>query len=275
MEQIFDTALVRARKERALARLPPGADFLIRQAADDLVDRLGTVMRDFAEAGVLQDHGGYGEKALRDSGKVANVHPLRFDAQERLGGEAESLDLIVSLHALHELNDMPGMLTQIRRRLRPDGLLLACLAGAGTLTELREAMLVAESETTGGVAPRVIPFADVRDMGALLQRAGLALPVTDVDRITVRYDDMFALMRDLRAMGATSSLAARSRVPARRELFLRAAAVYAERFSDPDGRVRATFSTIWISGWAPHHGQQKPLAPGSATVPLARALSRK
>jgi hypothetical protein len=164
------------------------------------------------------------------------------------------------------------MLVQIRRALRPDGLFLGCMAGAGTLAELREALLAAETELTGGASPRVAPLVDVRDAGALLQRAGFALPVADHETVTVRYDSMFSLMRDLRAMGATSSLAARSRKPARRELFMRAAEIYSARFSDPDGRVRATFSTIWLSGWAPHASQQQPARRGSATMSLAEAL---
>src|SRR5690606_21959196 len=165
-----------------------------------------------------------------------------------------------------------GMLIQIRRALRPDGLFLGCMAGAGTLAELRDALLSAETELYGGASPRVYPFADVRAAGALLQRAGFALPVADHETVTVRYDSIFALMRDLRAMGATSSLSARSRRPATKGLLMRAGEIYAERYSDPDGRIRATFSTIWLSGWAPHASQQKPLKPGSAKVSLAKIL---
>ena len=168
---------------------------------------------------------------------------------------------------------MPGALVQMRRALRPDGLLLAAMAGAGTLAELRDSLLAAELELTGGVSPRVAPLADVRDAGALLQRAGLALPVTDVETLTVRYATMFDLLRDLRAMGVTNALAARSRRPATRALFRRAAEVYAERYADADGRVRATFSVIWMSGWAPHASQQQPLKPGSGAVRLADALA--
>ena len=138
--------------------------------------------------------------------------------------------------------------------------------------ELRDSLLAAETELSGGVSPRVIPFADVRDIGGLLQRAGFALPVADVETVTVRYADMFALMRDLRAMGATNALVARSRSPATRALFARAAQIYAERFADPDGRIRATFSVLWMSGWAPDASQQKPLKPGSARMSLAEAL---
>jgi hypothetical protein len=146
------------------------------------------------------------------------------------------------------------------------------MTGAGTLTELRASLLSAETELAGGASPRVSPFADVRDAGALLQRTGFALPVTDIDTLTVRYDTMFHLLRDLRGMGATNVLAERSRSPVGRSLFARAAEIYAERFSDPDGRIRATFDIVWMSGWAPHESQQKPLKPGSAKVSLADAL---
>ena len=183
-----------------------------------------------------------------------------------------SIDLAVSLLSLQDENDIPGMLIQISRALRPDGLFLGAMAGAGTLAELRESLLAAEAELSGGASPRVLPFADVREVGALLQRAGFALPVTDVEQVTVRYATMFDLMADLRAMGASNPLSGRSRRPATREFFARAAQIYAERFSDPDGRIRATYSFIWMSGWAPDASQQKPLKPGSAEVSLTTVL---
>jgi hypothetical protein len=176
------------------------------------------------------------------------------------------------LLSLQDENDIPGMLVQIRRALKPDRLFLGAMAGAGTLAELRESLLAAEAELTGGASPRVLPFADVRDVGALLQRAGFALPVADVETVTVRYATMFDLIADLRAMGAANTLTGRSRKPATRALFARAAELYAERFADPDGRIRATFSFIWMSGWAPDASQRKPLRPGSADISLARFL---
>ena len=160
-------------------------------------------------------------------------------------------------------------------RLKPDGLFLAALIGGETLTELRQSFAAAESEVEAGVSPRVAPFADLRDLGALLQRAGFALPVTDVDRITVRYDTVFALMHDLRRMGATNALIDRRRVPLRRATLMRMAEIYGERFSDDDGRIRATFEIIWLSGWAPHPSQQQPLRPGSAKTRLADALGTR
>ena len=284
MEPVFDLDILAARKRRALAVAEPGADFLMRNAAEDLADRLATVERRFGTSAAIYSQTAAAAATLDVSGKAGDVVRVEADAALLGGGqgivapgealplEPASLDLAVSLYGLHEANDLPGLLVQIRRALRPDGLFLGCMAGAGTLAELREALLAAETELYGGASPRVFPFADVRDVGALLQRAGFALPVTDIETVTVRYDTMFALMRDLRAMGATNSLLARSRRPATRALFLRAAEIYATRFSDPDGRVRATFATIWMSGWAPHESQRKPLRPGSATVPLAQAL---
>ncbi len=178
----------------------------------------------------------------------------------------------MSALALHFVNDLPGALIQIRRALKPDGLFLAALLGGETLTELRQSFAAAESELEGGVSPRVAPFADVREMGALLQRAGFALPVTDIDRVTARYASPFALMAELRRMGATNALAERRRTPLRRATLNRMAEIYAQRFSDRDGKIRATFEIVWLSGWAPHESQQKPLRPGSAQTRLADAL---
>src|SRR4029079_8732319 len=175
--------------------------------------------------------------------------------EEALAFRAVSLDLVVSALALQFVNDLPGTLVQIRRALKPDGLFLAALVGGETLTELRQSFAAAESETTGGISPRVAPFADVRDLGALLQRAGFALPVTDRDRVTVRYDSAFALMHDLRRMGSTNVLIDRLRRPLWRTTLMRMAEIYRERFADPDGRVRATFEIVWLSGWAPHASQ--------------------
>ncbi len=283
-EPIFDAQLTTTRKLRAQRAASPGADFLMQRAVEDLVERLAAVPRRFGKAATLFCQTGAAAEALHTAGKADPVIRIEADAgllaghegaiaaPETVPFEPESLDLAVSLYHLHEVNDVPGMLVQIRRALRPDGLFLGCMAGAGTLAELREALLAAETELAGGASPRVSPLVDVRDAGALLQRARFALPVADHETVIVRYDSMFSLMRDLRAMGATSSLIARSRKPATRALLMRAAEIYAERFSDHDGRVRATFSTIWLSGWAPHASQQKPARPGSATVSLTKFL---
>lgn len=280
----MDTSLWLAHKRRALIHPVDGADFLMRRAAEDLADRLGAVERKFAKAAVLFCQTSAAADVLARSGKVADLARVETAAAflngaagliappETVPFEPQSLDLVVSLLSLQAMNDIPGMLIQIRRALRPDGLFLGAFAGAGTLAELRESLLAAETELYGGVSPRVIPFTDVRDAGALLQRAGFALPVADVETVTVRYANLFALMADLRAMGETSALADRSRRPGTRQLFARAAEIYAERFSDPDGRIRASFSTVWMSGWAPDASQQKPLKPGSAKVSLKAIL---
>ena len=281
MEALFDPQAIAAMRRRAAHIAERGAGFLMERAADDLADRLASVQRRFERAASLFSSSPLPAHVLEASGKVDAVTRVEGEASasgitvapwETVPFAQQSLDLAVSLYALHAMNDVPGMLIQIRRALRPDGLFLGCLAGAGTLVELRDALLAAETELSGGASPRVYPFADVRDAGALLQRAGFALPVADLETVTVRYDTMFDLMRDLRAMGAANALATRSRRPASRALFMRAAAIYAERFSDPDGRVRATFATIWLSGWAPDSAQPKPARRGSATASLAQAL---
>lgn len=286
-QQIIDAGLVVARRRRAAGQAVAGADFLMQRAAEDLAERLATVGRRFSRAAALFSLTPTARDTVLASGKVEEAVRVEADAA-LLGGEAGvvaapghvplepgSIDLAVSLLSLQDENDIPGMLIQIRRALKPDGLFLGAMAGAGTLAELRESLLAAEAELTGGASPRVLPFTDVREVGALLQRAGFALPVADVETVTVRYATMFDLMADLRAMGATNPLSGRSRRPATRELFARAAAIYAERFSDPDGRIRATFSFIWMSGWTPDASQQKPLKPGSAEVSLAKVLAPK
>jgi SAM-dependent methyltransferase len=192
--------------------------------------------------------------------------------EEALPFAGETFDLVVSAMALHWSNDLPGTLVQIRRALKPDGLLLCSLVGGETLHELRECLALAEAEIAGGASPRVAPFVEVRALGSLLQRAGFALPVTDVDRLTVRYSNLTGLLNDLRAMGAANALTERSRIPLRRAVLARTTELYAERFADPDGRLRATFDLMWISGWAPHTSQQQPLKPGSAKQRLADAL---
>ncbi|RFC68009.1 MULTISPECIES: methyltransferase domain-containing protein [Mesorhizobium] len=284
MQPLFDTDLLLARKLRALRSRVDGADFLMARVAEDLAERLATVERKFKRAIAVFCTTDDAARVLMESGKVGSVVRVERDpallgtsegivaSAEVLPIEPESADLAVSLLAFQEINDLPGLLFQIRRALKPDGLLLAAMAGGETLRELRECLLIAETELTGGAAPRVAPFTDVRDAGALLQRAGFALPVADIEIITVRYAHLFALMADLRAMGATNALMDRSRRPVSLRLFTRAAEIYAERFADPDGRIRATFSIVWLSGWAPDASQPKPLKPGSAQVSLTQVL---
>jgi SAM-dependent methyltransferase len=267
---LFDRALLRARQDRARPIEP--ATFLLDRVAEDMEERLHAVLRDFADVADIWSPGEVLRKPSRDRFKsVAQIRPDR-SGQEILALPPESLDLVVSALAFQFVNDLPGVLAQIRRALRPDGLLLAAMIGGDTLSELRQSFAAAEAECEGGVSPRVAPFADLRDVGALLQRAGFALPVTDVDRVVVRYGSAFALMQDLRRMGATNVLVERRRTPSRRTTLLRMAQIYGERFADADGRIRATFDVIWLSGWAPHESQQKPLRPGSAKAGLAEAV---
>ena len=281
--QIFDRALQLHRLARAL-RLP-AADFLLHRAAEDVSERLEATLRPFPRMLDLATPAPIVAQALAaraSQSAITRAAPLpeapdtRWQTivcdAESLPFAPESFDLIVSALALQWVNDLPGALIQIRRALAPDGLFIGCMTGGQTLHELRTVFAMAEEELTGGASPRVAPFADLRDLGGLLQRAGFALPVTDTDTVCVRYANLFALMADLRAMGATNALTARSRKPLRRSVLLRAAQLYAQMFADPDGRIRATFDIIWLSGWAPHESQQKPLAPGSAKMRLADAL---
>jgi SAM-dependent methyltransferase len=267
---LFDRALLRARQNRARRSGP--ATFLLDRVAGDMAERLQAVLRIFRNAADVGSAGDQVRDAL--AGRVDHLAHVDLPdlESEPLQLAPQSLDLAVSALALQFVNDLPGVLSQIRRALKPDGLLLAAMLGGDTLTELRQSFAAAEAEIEGGVSPRVAPFADLRDVGALLQRAGFALPVTDVDRIMVRYDSAFALMADLRRMGATNVLVERRRTPTRRATLLRMAQRYGECFADPDGRIRATFDVIWLSGWAPHESQQKPLKPGSAKASLAEAV---
>jgi SAM-dependent methyltransferase len=276
--------LLRGRRRRALAL---GAEtFLIDRVAADLAERLGAVLRQFdvaVDLGTPTDAVRSAFTGLTSIGTLIAANPgvTALDTpavaadEEALPFRDGSLDLVVSALALQFVNDLPGALIQIRRALKPDGLFLAAMLGGDTLTELRQSFAEAESLVEAGVSPHVAPFIDVRQMGALLQRAGLALPVTDVDRLTVRYSSAFTLMAELRRMGATNALTERRRTPLRRATLLRMAEIYAKRFADRDGKIRATFEIIWLSGWAPHESQQKPLRPGSAQTRLADALGTR
>lgn len=269
---IFDRNLLRARQRRAQNT---GAEkFLLERSIKELFERLGTVSRKFTRAALIEMPDAAALKTrLLASGQIEAIDVIGIDdAAETVGGENAQYDLAVSLLSMHWLNDLPGVLAQIKRLSKPDGLLLAAMIGGDTLTELRDALASAESEIEGGISPRVSPFVEVRTLGGLLQRAGLALPVTDVDRVTVRYANALELMRDLRRMGAANALIERSRKPLKRATLLRAGEIYRERYAGEDGRIRATFEILWLSGWAPHVSQQQPLKPGSAKTRLADAL---
>jgi SAM-dependent methyltransferase len=281
--QIFDRPLMRRRRARALEN-PRFPDFLHQAALREIADRLDMTLHSFEHAAVLgaaavplaralADSGKFGRIIAADSAPLGPAGPVDIVLdEEALPFAPASLDAVISGPGLEFVNDLPGTLAQISRALRPDGLFLAVLFGCDTLSELRASWFEAETEIEGGVSPRVAPFADVRELGGLLQRANLALPVADVDRLTVRYPNGIAVMAELKAMGLANALTARRRRPVTRALLARAAAVYEEKFSDPDGRVRATFELVTLTAWAPAETQQKPLKPGSAKMRLAAAL---
>jgi SAM-dependent methyltransferase len=281
VQQIFDPAASRRFRARALKRADTKAVFLLTHVAAEMADRLNFVDRKFANAVITSGNGalldpaflaGTRHAATRFTYSAASLGDWLETGEEFLNPEIKGADLALSLLSLHETNDTPGALTQIRMALKPDGLFMGVMPGGATLNELRESLTQAEAELSGGASPRVYPFIDVRTAGTLLQRAGFALPVTDEETITVRYPDMFALMRELQAMGASNALSMRSRKPTSRHIFFRAADIYRDRFAAADGRIPATFSFIWMSGWAPSATQPKPSKRGSATVSLASAL---
>lgn len=283
--QIFDRALLTRRRERAAAKACDH-DFLLARVASDFAERLSIVNRTFTAGLNLDAHHGLLSRALRQLPNVGAIvdadlsagmlaqcdGPPRLLDAEALDLSPGTLDLVVSGLSLQLVNDLPGALIQLRRALRPDGLLLAALLGGETLHELRQAWLIAEEQLTGGASPRVAPFADVRGMGGLLQRAGFALPVADTDTVRVTYPSPLHLMAEIKGMGASNLLVERRRVPVTRGLLQRAAEVYQERYGDASGRVRATFEIITLTAWVPHDSQQKPLRPGSATTRLADVL---
>ncbi len=286
--QLFDRALLRARLARA-ARGYGQADFLKRRAAEDAVVRLEAILRDFPRAVDLGARNGAFRRALEASDAAARVGmlvevdlaaamladrggPRVVADEERLPFALASLDLVVSTLALHWTNDMVGAMVQVRRALKPDGLFIGSMFGGATLTELRACLIAAEIELTGGAGSRISPFADAYDAAGLLRRAGFALPVVDVDRVTVRYAHPLKLLADLRAMGETSVLAQRHPRALTRAVLGRALELYVERFAEPDGRVVATFEILTLTGWTPDESQQKPLKPGSAKMRLADAL---
>jgi SAM-dependent methyltransferase len=274
MTPIFDFAAAHRAQERA--RRLAGDTFLFKSAAEGLAERLATITRRFAHglwiAPTLE------EASLNGPNVPETLRALAehwsgggFNADETLIAAPGAYDLAVSLYSLQAVNDLPGALAQIRRSLKPDGLFLATLLGGNSLCELRDAFAIAESETRGGLSPRISPFADVRDLGGLLSRAGFSLPVADVDRLTVRYGEFFALVRDLRVHGFTNSMRERSRKSLRRDTLFALLRHYSERHSQ-DGRFVSTFETVTLTGWTPHESQQQPLKPGSAKARLAEAL---
>lgn len=264
-------------------------DFLLHRVAEDITERLSAVTRPFKRAVCIGAYHGVLPKALQKifdpSVEVTSIEacptllahcpaPRICADEERLPFNDGTFDLALSALSLQLVNDLPGALIQIRRALKPDGLFLGAVLGGGTLHELREAFMLAETEVEGGASPRVAPMGDVRDYGALLQRAGFAMPVVDVDIVEVTYATPLALMADLRGMGATNALTERRKTFLRRNTLRKAVQIYEERFSTANGRVKATFEIIHLAAWAPDESQPKPLQPGSACMPFAEALSR-
>lgn len=286
---VFDRDLVRRRRDRAATHLDD-FDFLFMEGAERLCDRLLDINRDFPLGVDLGCHGGEIARCLTSAHRVGTL--IQADLSPRMAALARGntgspavcadeeflpfkdagLDMVVSNLSLHWVNDLPGTLTQIRRALKPDGLFLASMFGLGTLAALRDALAEAEIEIDGGLSPRVSPFADVRDLGALLQRAGFALPVVDTDTITVNYAEPMRLLADLRGMGESNATQLRRREPLKRSVLMTAMAKYFERHATDDGRLPATFEIITLTAWAPAPTQQKPLQPGSAKGRLADAL---
>lgn len=285
--RIFDRRLLRVRRARAAADLR-AHDFLLTEVAERLADRLSDITRGFpltldlgARDGILArtlKGRGAVETLVQSDASLSNAAHLRQSGlplvadEEALPFAHGSFDAILSNLALHWVNDLPGALVQIRNALKADGLFLASLFGAGTLNELRTALMEAELAETGGASPRVSPFADLRDAAGLLQRAGFALPVADLDTITVTYPDFFTLLRDLRGMGETNLLFDRLRRPTRRTVFARAAAIYQARFANAEGRLPATFQVLFLTGWAAHESQQQPARRGSGRASLKDVL---
>ena len=285
---VFDRRLLRRRRDRAAARLAEH-DFLFRHTAAAIADRLDDVTRRFASVLDLGCHGGEMATALGDRSDIdclvqcdlspgmakraaLSGHSTVAADEEFLPFAEAAFDLVVSNLSLHWVNDLPGALIQVRRVLKPDGLFLGAMLGEGTLAELREAVMAAELEIAGGISPRLSPFADLRDAAGLLQRAGFALPVADIEPVTVSYENAFRLLADLRGMGETNATIARNPTPPPRALWSETARHYAETSAEPDGRIPASFRVIHLLGWAPHDSQPKPLRPGSATARLADVL---
>ncbi|MCB1784160.1 MAG: methyltransferase domain-containing protein [Alphaproteobacteria bacterium] len=283
---IFDRKAIKASRERAAKNFAGKHDFLFKWTTDRLLERLEDVRREFPLALQIGSRGtippGQKPEKIGQMITLDNTDTPATPCQHYIQAEEEFLpfapqtfDLILSTLNLHSINDLPGTLLQIRKALKPDGLFLAAMFGGETLHELRAAMMQTEMESLGGLSPRIFPFADKPQTGALLQRAGFALPVVDSEIVTVTYSDIFALMHDLRAMGENNTIQARDKTPPGKTFFMDTAVRYHNEHQEPDQRIPASFEIIFMIGWAPHASQQKPLPPGSAKHSLAEALSTK
>jgi len=287
-QALFDRALLRKRRSRFAHEIAE-REALIAHVAEEIAERVSLMLREFPRALDLGAYHGLLGQAVGALPSVGDViyaesafayaarcpRPALVCDEDLLPFGDASFNLVVSGLALHRVNDLPGSLIQIRRALAPDGLFMAAALGARALIELREVLLEAESQVHGGASPRVAPFADVSAYGALLQRAGFALPVADAEVVTVNYPSPRELMREVRALGGGNVLTARSKAPLPRKTLQRAEELYRARYGTPEGKITATFEFVYISGWAPHESQQKPLRPGSAQARLADALDTK
>lgn len=286
---IFDRDILKLRRNRA-AKRAKDFNFLFAETAERLVDRLDDTTRSFPLAVDIGCHSGEIGSIIGNRGQIQtlfqcdiakdyallarenNHHSSAVIDEEFLPFAPNSLDLVLSNMSLHWVNDLPGMLLQARQALKPDGLFLASMLGGETLKDLREALMAAEAEEEGGVSPRVSPFVDIRDAGALLQRSGFALPVVDSDEIIIDYPDALKLMRDLSGMGESNLIIKRSKKFTHRATLARAASIYRERHANNDGRILAKFQVIYLTGWAPDASQPKALRPGSAKISLVDFL---
>ncbi|WP_120495369.1 methyltransferase domain-containing protein [Kiloniella sp. EL199] len=286
---IFDRKSVNQHHHRAQNHIEDH-DFLFREVADRLGDRLMDIARDFPKTLDLGSNHSILEETLGIRGRIQEFVTAKFQSEEDsqkdfvsskdieiiseiIPSATQVYDLIISNLCLHWVNDLPGILLQAHQSLKADGLFLASMIGGESLKELRACLMEAEMDIEGGVSPRVSPLIDVKDAGALLQRAGFALPVSDFDRIEVSYANAFDLMKELRGMGETNAIHNRKKSFTRRETLLKAAQLYQEKFSDSEGRINATFDIVYLAGWAPHTSQQKPLRPGSAAERLSDFLN--
>lgn len=265
--QLTDRAALSRQRSRALRRGNGAAAELHGALAGAVQSRLAEVKRTFTAPVVVSGFPEFWANLLPGARHVADDPVLAL--------EPGAHDLVVHAMALHWADDPLGQIIQARRALKPDGLFLAVLPGGRSLHELRSALAQAEADLTGGLSPRVLPMAEIRDLGALLQRAGLALPVADAESQPLAYRDLNRLTADLRGAGEGNALAARARRPMPRRLWARARQVYAEAFATPEGLFPVTLELIWLTGWAPAESQPKPLRPGSAAMRLAEALGTR
>jgi SAM-dependent methyltransferase len=281
MPRVFDRHRI---AERLAQRPDEGRDFITSLVLEDLAERLLATRHAFARAIIIgPDPRPFPRTGISGGGPIAFAHAstllevpgVPLVPTDPLALPEDGYDLIVSLFDLQIIDDVPGFLARIRAQLAPDGLFLGAAVGGDSLRELRAAFLAAEAETSGGASARIAPMIPFEAVPGLLQRAGLALPVADLESHTVRYGDPLALMRELKGLGAANPLADRPSRPMTRQLLATALQRYGEIAADPDGRVRASLDIIWLSGWAPHESQPKPLRPGSATVSLATILGKK